>query len=118
MKNKVLKKWLVQALELIESMDKTAAVKKIKELEFNNTSYADLIKQLKAKNAELEQQLIEVENNETITADNLITVTKEKFELIFEIMSLIETKKSSMLKKKILIEELEKILNKYTSKRS
>lgn len=118
MKNKVLKKWLGQAICLIERMEYTAAAKRIKELEFNNVSYIYLLNELKAKNADLEQQLTEAENNETITADNLITAVKEKSELIFEIMDLIETKKSNMLKKKILIKELENILDKYASSKN
>jgi len=120
MKQKVLRKWLGEAVRIIERLEDTEIVKyvktledrivcytsRIKALEYKTSCYASLIKVLKQNRRELL-----IRQRETIA--NNKKIKDEKANLILEIKELIESKNSKFFKKKVLVADIEVILKKY-----
>lgn len=107
MKVKVLKKFLNQALQLIEQLEDTKVIKRAKDAEFISLVYANLICGVKKKNQQMAMYIGELERK----AENL---ELQKLYMIKDIEKIINKRKGKIFNSKISVGELQSIVSRYS----
>lgn len=113
MKQKVWRKLLHEALCIIGQMESSRCVVRVKELEFTNSAYSGLIKDLKKSNSENTNKIIELSYQNSLLKsekENLQQDIKRQNEAI---QALIEDRKFKIFNKKVDIRDLQYIMSNF-----